>query len=187
MITITHPIHNYAVTTYGILPDQTDTYTVPVDKASIPTDGNYLSGVKLHALLTRIRDHDPLSKEEKALLPWLNSMRNGLREKGVSFIAPEVTLYAPAEERLTRCDLLLFGGLAKLGVCELKVTNLPEQPLVEHFDQLAAYCDRVSRNFHSKRVWGVLAYASIADCRIRMFSYLDLTKRAFVAASTMAA
>lgn len=149
--------------------------THPVSAAAVEGDP-YLLGVRFHSLLRRIKDCDPLTKQEKSLLPYLTVVRDELRRLGVTYITPEVPLTGRSGLPNSRCDLLLRGGLAKSGVAEIKVTrNVPAQPIDKHVMQLAVYEELAVLNGHGHQLWGCLVYISFEEQRVRLFVFRDVT------------
>jgi hypothetical protein len=142
--------------------------------ASLPQGDAYIHGVRLHALLSRIKDHGPLSETERQYLPFLDSLRSELRLRGVSYLRPEQVLAHPQIGR-GRCDVLLDGGLAPEGICEMKcVAELPVE--VRRFDlaQLGRYAAMLGCHGGQSSVWGCVAYVCIRSRAIRIFAYSDL-------------
>lgn len=162
-----------AINAAGAMPHLVRTNPVQADTIDLDT---FTLGVRFHALLTRIKDSDPLTAKEKALLPYLNAVRDELRGMGVRYIDPEVRLPGVHPFPNSRCDMLLKGGLAPLGVAEVKVTSvIPDRPVDAHLMQLAVYEELVARNHNQNRLWGCVAYLSFAQKRIRIFAYRDVT------------
>lgn len=144
-------------------------------KAHLPGDDVYMHGVRLHALLSRIKDHGPLSETERQYLPFLDAMRSELRLRGVSYLYPEQVLSHPQLGR-GRCDVLVDGGLTPQGIGEMKcVAALPDEVRDDDLVQLGRYA--AMRSFPKKRLrlWGFISYVSIRDRSIRIFAYSDIS------------
>jgi hypothetical protein len=152
---------------------------------SIPKEDSYEFGCRLHLLLRRTSDRSRLSPCELKRLPWLNAIRQELRSHGVTQLQPEVTLSAhglPAG----RCDLLLSGGLADVGVAELKVTSrLPSAPNFQHYQQLSRYADLIAADHRAAEVWGVLVY--VHRRTLRFFYYRNCLSKAVSNKTSLAA
>lgn len=135
-------------------------------------ESNFRIGCRLHALFERIADHDPLSRAEKMLLPWLTSLRDDLRSMGVYFIEPEITIDDDGGLPSGRCDLLVHGGPASMGVIELKVTDATE-PSPASLLQLGGYLSLVDAlpEKDARAPWGAIAHASMPDRCWRMFVF----------------
>ena len=161
--------------------------TSSVQAGNIALD-NFTLGVRFHALITRIKDFDPLDAKEKALLPYLNAVRDELRSMGVKYIDPEVRLPGVYPLPNSRCDMLLKGGLAPVGVAEVKVTGaIPDRPVDAHLMQLAIYEELVVRKLHQSHLWGCVAYVSFVEKRVRLFAYRDVTTIRRTACNLLAA
>lgn len=161
--------------------------TSPVQASNIASD-NFTLGVRFHGLLKRIKDFGPLDAKEKALLPYLNTVRHELRTMGVKHIDPEVRLRGIHPLPNARCDMLLKGGLAPVGVVEVKVTSaVPDGPADAHLMQLAVYEELVARNHHQNRLWGCVAYVSFIQKQVRLFAYRDVTTIRRIACELLAA
>lgn len=159
-----------------IAPEQVWNLQVLTPKASLPDGDVYTHGVRLHALLCRVKDHGPLSAQERRYLPFLEALRSELRRKGVNFLDPEKTLSHPLLGT-GRCDLLLDGGLAPLGICELKcVANNPPEVRLGDLHQLGRYGAMLSATERNCNLWGCVAYVCISSRTIRIFAYPNLSK-----------
>jgi hypothetical protein len=174
-----------AINAAGAMPDLVRTNSVQAGKIALDT---FTLGVRFHALLTRIKDSDPLDAKEKSLLPYLNAVRHELRSMGVKYIDPEVRLPGVHPFPNSRCDMLLKGGLAPVGVAEIKVTGaLPDRPADAHLMQLAVYEELVARNHNQTRLWGCVAYVSFTEKQVRIFAYRDVTAIRRTACNLLAA
>lgn len=163
----------FATNAAGTTPDFVRTNSVQAGNIALDT---FTLGVRFHALLTRIKDHGPINTKERVLMPYLNTIRDELRSMGVRYIDPEVSLPGIYPLRNSRCDMLLKGGLAPMGIAEIKVTRaVPNRPADAHLMQLAIYTELVARNHNQNRLWGCVAYVSCLEKRIRLFAYRDVT------------
>lgn len=132
----------------------------------------YFAGVRFHALLRRISDHDRLSPGERAMLPWLSAMRAELRSAGVTRITPEVAF--PGRDGLPAgiCDLVVQGGPADFGAIEVKVCDhLPAAPSCQHILQVGGYAAALLANHQQHRVWAALVYVCFREELIRLFCF----------------
>lgn len=182
ILTMTHIITDTSVIEFTsllrpLLADQQHVWNPRVFavQASMPQGDVYTHGVRFHALLSRIKDHGPLSKTERQYLPFLDSLRSELRDHGVRYLRPEQVLSHPQLGR-GRCDVLVDGGLKPHGIGELKcVTELPDE--VRHADlmQLGRYAAMRGGRCENVSLWGFIAYVSISSRSVRVFAYSDLS------------
>lgn len=149
-----------------------DVRTIQVKHPLRTTESNFRIGCRLHSLFERIADHGPLSRREKALLPWMTSLRNELRSIGVRFIEPEVAISDDTGFPSGRCDLLVHGGPAAMGVIEIKVTDASE-PSAASILQLGGYLSLVDglRERGARDPWGAIAHASMREGCWRLFVF----------------
>ncbi|WP_145928623.1 hypothetical protein OH491_03695 [Termitidicoccus mucosus] len=134
----------------------------------------YFLGCRFHALLRRVRDHSPLSANEKAMLPWLSALRAELRGLGVRYLEPEVRLAGANGLPGGICDLVATGGLARRGAIEVKVTDaVPDEPEAGHLLQVGGYAELLGHRSMTGAVWAALAYVSFREARVRVFAYRD--------------
>lgn len=160
--------------THLIEPEHVWNLRVLTGNVPLPEGDIYTHGVRFHALLLRIKDHDPLSNLERQYLPFLDALRTELRLHGVSYLYPEQNLSHPKLGR-GRCDALLDGGLAPRGVCEVKcVAEVPEKARAVDMIQLGRYLAMLGNTDDQIRLWGCIAYVSIRSRVIRIFAYSDL-------------
>lgn len=138
-------------------------------------------GCQFHDVLLRLRDRDQLNRSEREMMHWLSTLRNLLREKGVSFLEPEVGFESGGGFPGGVVDLLVHGGLSPLGAIETKVVDiLPREPRPAHLLQLAGYEELISRHTGEWRLWGAVAYLCMREGKIRIFAYrrVNLLRRA---------
>ena len=144
--------------------------TVPVSPSEIPSGTPLVLGREFHDLLYRISDRKPLTARERKLLPWLVTCRDALRENGAGYLEPEVELEAGSNLPRGRCDLMAHGGLAELGIIEVKVVgHLPAEPEDAHLLQLAGYAVLAEEVYDEHRIWAAVAYVSLRERQIRLF------------------
>ncbi|KAB2911320.1 MAG: hypothetical protein F9K30_21805 [Dechloromonas sp.] len=146
------------------------TREVSVAEHNVPQGNMTKLGQAFHELLKRLRDRNPLSADEKKMLPWLATMRVALREVGAQRLDPEINL--PGSGRLTngRCDTIVHGGLAALGTVEVKVVDdLPGEPKEDHLFQIAGYAVLAECAFTEHRIWVAVAYVSFRKRKVRIF------------------
>lgn len=115
------------------------------------------------------------------MMHWLSSLRDLLRNNGVSFLEPEVKFEARDDFPGGVVDLVVHGGLSPLGAVETKVVDvLPSEPRPAHVLQLAGYEELISRHTGEWRLWGAVAYLCMREGKIRVFAYrrVNLLRRA---------
>jgi len=160
---------------------------VSTSLAHMPEGDAYTHGVRLHALLNRIKDHEPLCAQERSYLPFLDALRTELRLHGVSFLHPEQKLAHPLVGN-GRCDILLEGGLAPKGVCEMKcTTTLPDEVRIDDLNQLGRYGVMLGVADSRTWLWGCVAYVSVPSRAIRIFAYSNLRHISRCVVSALAA
>lgn len=138
-------------------------------------------GCQFHDVLLRLRDRDQLNRSEREMMHWLSTLRDLLRDKGVSFLEPEVQFKGVDAFPGGIVDLLVHGGLSPLGAVETKVVDrLPCEPRAEHLLQLAGYEELISLHTGEWRLWGAVAYLCMREGKIRVFAYrrVNLLRRA---------
>lgn len=146
------------------------TREVSVAEHNVPQGNMTKLGQAFHELLKRLRDRNPLSADEKKMLPWLAAMRAALREVGAQRLEPEINL--PGSGRLTkgRCDTIVHGGLATLGAVEVKVVDdLPSEPKEDHLFQASGYAVLAECAFTEHRIWVAVVYVSFRKRKVRIF------------------
>ncbi len=155
----------------GLKPDQILTRKVKSPpKIDFNETSTFELGCRFHDLLKRIGDHDPLNKQEKTMLPWLNAVRSELRSLGVTFLEPEVELSAASGLPAGRVDLLMHGGPCDLGVAEVKVVStLPDAPSAASVVQLAGYAELVVAGLDQPRVWCAVILVSFRESKVRCY------------------
>lgn len=159
----------------GLPADSISTRNVSLSTSNaLANEDPYFAGCRFHALLRRISDRDPLSKDEKAMLPWLNALRAELSAFGVRSLTPEVRLACADGIPGGVCDLVAAGGPESNGVIEVKVTNtLPDRGAHEHLLQLGGYAELFAHVLGSGDVWAALAYVSFREAGVRIFTFRD--------------
>ncbi len=144
--------------------------SVPVQTSDIPSGTSFHLGCEFHDLLYRISDRETLDARERMLLPWLATVRNALRERGAGRLEPEVELEGCDHLPNGRCDLIAHGGLAELGVIEVKVVgSLPDEPADAHLLQVAGYAVLAEDVYDEHRIWAAVAYVSLRERQVRLF------------------
>lgn len=144
--------------------------TVPVAANDIPSGTPFHLGCEFHDLLYRISDRKALDDRERQLLPWLATCRDALRERGAKHLDPEVKLEGGDRLPKGRCDLIAHGGLAELGVIEVKVVgSLPEEPADAHLLQVSGYAVLAEDAYDEHRIWAAVAYVSLRERQVRLF------------------
>lgn len=146
------------------------TREVSVSERNVPVGTTTELGNAFHELLKRLCDRNPLSEDERQLLPWLSTARAALRQVGATRLSPEINL--PGIGKLTkgRCDTIARGGLAELGTIEFKVLDaLPNEPRDAHLFQASGYAVLVEEAFCEHRIWLAVVYVSFRERRIRIF------------------
>ena len=163
-----------ALSNAGIKHDSVETRKIPAYEP-IPAGTNYELGCRFHNLLLRIRDRSAMSPEEKELLPWLNEVRQALRDQGVAFFEPEVSLSSDCGLPGGRCDLLLHcdqRAPSSVGVAEIKICDsLPEDARPADLLQVAGYSAHAANAFSGLSPWTVVVYVSFRSRRIRLFTH----------------
>ena len=143
---------------------------VSVATSDIPRGAPLDLGCEFHALLYRIADRKALSARERKLMPWLAACREALRENGAGYLEPEVELEGGKNLPKGRCDLMAHGGLAELGIIEVKVVgHLPAEPEDAHLLQLAGYAVLAEEVYDEHRIWAAVAYVSLRQRQVRLF------------------
>lgn len=143
---------------------------VPVATSDIPRGAPFDLGCEFHDLLYRIADRKALSARERKFLPWLVTCRDALRENGAGYLEPEVELEAGINLPKGRCDLMAHGGLAELGIIEVKVVgHLPAEPEDAHLLQVAGYAVLAEEVYDEHRIWAAVAYVSFRQRQVRLF------------------
>jgi hypothetical protein len=158
-------------------PEPDHVWNLRVFTANVPAPQGdvYTHGVRLHALLSRIKDHGLLSEKEREYLPFLQALRSELRQHGVSYFYPEQVLSHPQLGR-GRCDVLVDGGLTPQGIGEMKcVAALPDEVRDDDLVQLGRYAAMRSFPKNRLRLWGFISYVSVRDRAIRIFAYSDIS------------
>jgi len=132
------------------------------------------AGIDFANLALRMGDNDPLSKKEKAYLPWLSVARRALDDMGVRQMDIEATLGNKSDPLHGVCDLLMAGGPQRRGVGETKLIRygqlgetLPGRALA----QLGSYVSLADRRRGGATAWAVLVFAEIQNRMVKIRGY----------------
>lgn len=169
----------------GLSPDSEMTVDIPQgNDGPLASADPYFLGCRFHAFLKRMVDSDPLSDQEKLLLPSLNSLRITFRNMGVGKLDPMVRFNGERGIPCGEPDLIANGGPRSKGVIELKVVRtLPDRPVHEHLLQIGAYAAHIALRSRFNHPWASVVYASFHEAKLRFFVFNDT--RALVRKSRM--
>lgn len=124
--------------------------------------------------LPRLNDGASLLPKERLLWPYVAALRTGLEKLGTSVIRAEREL-GQCDELHGACDLLVWGGLRRWGVVEVKVTkHAPDSPRPRDLTQLGGYLDLAAKRHEYNKWWGCVAYVSLSESTVTLFAFRDV-------------
>ena len=145
--------------------DYNQTRHISVDPSKVPSADAYYLGLRFHALMRKCED-DPVRPQQNELMPWCSVVRDELRSVGVTRVESEVSLRAARGLPAGRCDLIVHGGLAPLGIVEVKVVNKIGGSETKALLQVAGYAELLSAQRDFKSPWLGLVFVSFAERKV---------------------